>query len=107
MSAARIAVCSLSLLACSDAPAPSGPFDAATIDAHDAVAIDVVAVNTGGDDPAYVQAMFDFMTSRPTFLESFWDSDDGNTKSQMTTGEDPNAGAKFLQTFGAYAKSCR
>ena len=61
----------------------------------------------GGDDPDYIQAMFDFMTSHPTFLESFWDSDDGATKSQITTGEQPNAGAKFLQTFSAYAKSCR
>ena len=60
----------------------------------------------GGDDPAYIQAMFDFMTSHPTFLESFWDSDDGSTHSQITTGEAPNSGAKFLATFGQYAKSC-
>lgn len=60
----------------------------------------------GGDDPAYVQGMFDFMTANPTFLESFWDSDDGSTHSQITTGEDPMAGATFLQTFGQYAKAC-
>ncbi|HEX8791582.1 MAG TPA: glycosyl hydrolase [Polyangiaceae bacterium] len=60
----------------------------------------------GGDDPAYIQAMFNFMTANPTFLESFWDSDDGSTHSQITTGEDPMSGAMFLQTFGQYAKAC-
>jgi len=44
MSAARVAVCSFTLLACGDAAAPAGFSDAGTIDAHDAAAFDVVAV---------------------------------------------------------------
>ena len=71
------------------------------------IAVPEWGLMNGGDDPAYVQAMFDFMKSHPTLLESFWDSDDGSTQSQITTGEAPNAGATFLQTFGAYAKACR
>ena len=61
---------------------------------------------SGGDNPEFIQAMFDFMSKNNTFLESFWDSDDGATKSQITTGEAPNSGAKFLETFGSYARSC-
>jgi hypothetical protein len=60
----------------------------------------------GNDDPAYIQAMYTFMTGNPTFLESFWDSDDGSTQSQITTGEAPMSGAMFLQTFGQYASAC-
>jgi len=61
---------------------------------------------TGGDNPQFIQAMFDFMSKNNTFLESFWDSDDGSTLSQITTGEAPSSGAKFLETFGNYARSC-
>lgn len=32
--------------------------------------------------------------------------DDGSTHSQITTGEDPMAGAMFLQTFSSCAKPC-
>jgi beta-mannanase len=61
---------------------------------------------TGGDNPDYIKAMFDFMVANDTFLEALWDSDDGNTKSQLSSGEAPNAGAMFLQTFGKYAQGC-
>jgi hypothetical protein len=61
----------------------------------------------GGDNPAFISAMFDFMVNNNTFLEALWDSDDGNTKSQLSSGEAPNSGAMFLQTFGKYAQSCR
>jgi hypothetical protein len=60
----------------------------------------------GGDNPDYIRAMYAFMVANNTFLESFWDSDDGSTRSQITTGEAPNAGAAFLDTFGKYAQAC-
>ncbi|MDB4935769.1 MAG: hypothetical protein JWP87_2741 [Labilithrix sp.] len=62
---------------------------------------------SGGDHPEFIQAMFDFMVSNNTFLQSYWDSDDGNTKSELSSGEAPNSGAKFLQTFGKYAQACK
>jgi beta-mannanase len=61
---------------------------------------------SGGDNPDYIQGMYDFMVSHNTFLEAYWDSDDGSTQSQITTGEAPNAGARFLQTFSKYAQTC-
>lgn len=61
---------------------------------------------SSGDDPDYIQGMFNFLVSHDTYLESFWDSDDGDTHSQITTGEAPNSGAMFLQTFGQYAQAC-
>jgi len=62
---------------------------------------------SGGDNPDYIQAMFDFMVNNNTFLSGFWNSDDGNTHSELSTGGAPNSGAKFLETFSNYAKSCR
>jgi len=54
-----------------------------------------------GDDPSYMQGMFDFMTSHNTYLEAFWDSDD-SAASQISTGELPQSGAVYQQTFGKY-----
>jgi beta-mannanase len=70
------------------------------------IALPEWGLGVGGDDPAYIQAMFNFMVANPTFSEAFWDSDDGNTQSQLSTGEAPNSGAMFLQTFGQYASAC-
>jgi hypothetical protein len=71
--------------------------------------VDVIGVDCY-DDGSGVSNIIDGsygMNQWGKFARSFWDSDDGSTTSQITTGEQPNAGAKFLETFGGYAKSCR
>jgi hypothetical protein len=58
---------------------------------------------SGGDDPAFIQNMYNWFSTHNTAFEDYFDTDANGDDFGMTTcnGEFPNATAKYLQLFGS------
>lgn len=55
----------------------------------------------GGDDPLFIQNMFNWINSHNVAYHNYWDYPASDFNGQLSNNQFPNAGAMFKSTFGA------
>jgi fibronectin type 3 domain-containing protein len=54
----------------------------------------------GGDDPLFIQNMFNWITSHNVAYHNYWDYQAPDLHGQLSNGQFPNSAAKFKELFG-------